>query len=240
MSASVRTDRTTNADPYRRTAARRAEHRAPSRPWARARGHRRSEAALAGHSDWATKQEGCGRGAREEREKAVAGVSPVDDWPLSRLHRKAGEGSFVREPSVSELLRYRSLVRLGGRCWIWTGELDRSGRPVMSPQPAGDQHHCLRIAWWLEHGDWPPGGSLVRQACRNGRCVRPDHLVLARARVNSSGRSGAALISTDASIDIRRQGVSTPVPVRRDGAYVDHQHRRADDRDARPAGGRLR
>ena len=59
-------------------------------------------------------------------------------------------------------------------CWLWTGSTFRTGRGQFRVGPKNRQAH--RVAWELTFGSPPPG--LLRSACGNLRCVRPDHLVV--------------------------------------------------------------
>ncbi len=92
-----------------------------------------------------------------------------------------GRGSGRKKGSVAE--RFWSYVnKLGnGGCWEWVGAT------VSQRDDTGvfwDGYRSVRVPrfiYELTYGKVPPGGR-VSQACRNRRCVRPEHLVMKEMR----------------------------------------------------------
>jgi len=121
----------------------------------------------------------------------------------------AMEAALPSAPSVASLLRYRDSVRLGGSHWWWTGSTDRAGLPMLPPDNSCAPINGLDLGWWCEYGTWPPSGFLVRQVCGIGRCVRPDHLVLASADARSVANLGDESMPTRASLRICDTGERT-------------------------------
>lgn len=71
----------------------------------------------------------------------------------------------------------------GDRCWIWTGAkiTDGYGRLEALGKKKVLAH---RLAWFIEHGELPPVGMVVRHRCDNPACVRIDHLLLGTQKEN--------------------------------------------------------
>lgn len=65
-------------------------------------------------------------------------------------------------------------------CWLWQGAFDSKGygRLIIGRREV----RAHRFAYELAHGPIP-AGLHVRWSCGNPRCVRPDHLFLAKAPV---------------------------------------------------------
>lgn len=75
---------------------------------------------------------------------------------------------------MPQLERFRLRVKVGERgvCWPWTGSTDEFGYGVMTWNgKRGVGAH--RIAWFLEHGDWPAPGLDVCHHCDNPPCCNP-------------------------------------------------------------------
>jgi hypothetical protein len=65
-------------------------------------------------------------------------------------------------------------------CWLWRGRIDRpDGFPLF---PFGEGlRSAARVVFGLEVAP-VPAGVHVRRVCGRSLCVRPDHLILGRAR----------------------------------------------------------
>ena len=111
---------------------------------------------------------------------------------------------FERRPSQSKVCcsrscgtKYRPKADPRGRfwakvektesCWLWRGGLS-SGRYGQF-HFMGGYAAAHRVAWFLEHGDWPPGGLFVCHTCDEPKCVRPSHLFLGTHTDNMVNRS---------------------------------------------------
>ena len=62
-------------------------------------------------------------------------------------------------------------------CWSYRGAALPNGYCPVTWR-VGNKDYAHRIAYRLTYGDIPEGG-LVRQTCKNHRCVNPRHLILA-------------------------------------------------------------
>jgi hypothetical protein len=60
-----------------------------------------------------------------------------------------------------------------GRCWVWTGSLNDSGRGQVRFD-GGITKLAHRVAWFLTHGSFPKHQACHK--CDNPPCVRPSHL----------------------------------------------------------------
>jgi HNH endonuclease len=69
-----------------------------------------------------------------------------------------------------------------GACWLWTGSTFRNGRGQFRVGTKNRQAH--RVAWAVTFGAPPLG--LLRSACGNLRCVRPDHQVAVDRKVGAT------------------------------------------------------
>ena len=58
------------------------------------------------------------------------------------------------------------------RCLEWTAYLDPRGYGRFCHE--GDMRYAHRVAWYLEHGQWPE--HTIDHLCRNRACVNVDHL----------------------------------------------------------------
>ena len=71
--------------------------------------------------------------------------------------------------------------RTGG-CWLWTGSTFRTGRGQFRIGARNRQAHL--VAWELTFGSAPLG--LLRSACGDLLCVRPDHQVVVDRKVGAA------------------------------------------------------
>lgn len=98
--------------------------------------------------------------------------------------------------------RFWSRVDQSGECWEWQGQIEkRSGYGVFYHAAEGRDRRAHCFSYELAHGVIPDG-QVIRHACDNRRCVRPDHLVpgtqaenvgdmIARGRLATGDRCGA-------------------------------------------------
>jgi HNH endonuclease len=59
-----------------------------------------------------------------------------------------------------------------GACWVWTAARFRSGYGEF--RLGGRIQLAHRVAWLIEHDEWPPGNALHK--CDNRQCVRLGHI----------------------------------------------------------------
>lgn len=71
-----------------------------------------------------------------------------------------------------------------GRCWLWTGALDKIQRGHLRFGRADEgQIGTNRASWLIHFGDIPAGKSVLHH-CDNPQCVRPSHLYLGTQQDN--------------------------------------------------------
>jgi len=69
-------------------------------------------------------------------------------------------------------------------CWLWTAGIFWDGYGKFFGGPARRCLRAHRMAWELVNGPIPVG-AMVLHHCDNPLCVRPDHLFLGDALINS-------------------------------------------------------
>lgn len=72
--------------------------------------------------------------------------------------------------------------RLGSRCWIWTGNINR----VTGYGRAFGSNYAHRIAYEMAKGT--PKNPMILHRCDNPACVNPDHLYSGTAQDNARDR----------------------------------------------------
>ena len=88
--------------------------------------------------------------------------------------RGAGRKASAAEARAGVIF-WRAVHKTDG-CWHWSGDT-RNGYGRVTWLGKREQAH--RVAWRLAHGG-PIIGERVLHVCGTRRCVRPDHLKLAR------------------------------------------------------------
>jgi hypothetical protein len=91
---------------------------------------------------------------------------------------------------LTDAERFWSRVDKSGECWDWIGALTADGYGNMSFMGKNQRTH--RVAWFLEHGEWPT--LQVLHKCDRPCCSRASHLFLGTHADNmldmaSKGRS---------------------------------------------------
>jgi DNA-binding CsgD family transcriptional regulator len=116
-----------------------------------------------------------------------------------RRSRNSGPKAIpVRDDTGAD--RFWAKVDKTSDCWLWTASTTRSG--VGQFRTASGMAQAHRFAWELVFGTKPQG--LLRHACGNLRCVRPDHMRQMARRI------GPNSLSRDAQVRFRNLVDKTP------------------------------
>jgi len=107
-----------------------------------------------------------------------------------------------------------SKVDKSGKCWNWTGRLNRGGYGMFGDSLAH------RRAWFIEHGEYPTQCACHR--CDNRRCVRPSHLFNGTRAENLK--------------DMRAKGRGSKPPLHRGEGHPKSPLKESDVRDIRREG----
>ena len=70
-----------------------------------------------------------------------------------------------------------------GECVVWCGWINTGGYGRLYHK--GRNLYAHRVAWELANGREIPKGMMIDHLCRNRACLRPEHLRLASARMNT-------------------------------------------------------
>ena len=87
----------------------------------------------------------------------------------------------VLDETAAERL-WSKVVKTDG-CWIWVGYRNQAGYGIIVPSLGGHRTRAHRVAFALTGRPWT-GDGLIRHACDNPPCVRPDHLLCGTIRDN--------------------------------------------------------
>lgn len=72
--------------------------------------------------------------------------------------------------------RMAASIEVVDGCHVWTKARNGKGYGVIWFE--GKLHLAHRVAWRLEHGDWPPAGLVLDHfVCSRPSCCNPAHLV---------------------------------------------------------------
>ena len=93
--------------------------------------------------------------------------------------------------------RFWANVERGPGCWLWTASTVRTGRGQFRVGSKVRQAH--RLAWELTYGSAPPG--MLRTACGNLRCVRPDHQLVTERKVGPNNLARTVDVRFEAMVE---------------------------------------
>ena len=103
-----------------------------------------------------------------------------------------------------------------GRCYIWTGALDKDlyGRFRAIELGLGSSAPAFKVAWILDNGPIPKG-YVPDHLCTHPPCVRLSHLELVTSTEN--GRRGASKLTIEQVREIRQKlGTQTKASIARE------------------------
>ncbi len=83
-------------------------------------------------------------------------------------------GSIFKKP-VPPAERLFAKVRVGSRCWMWTGSKDHKGYGRLTMH-LGHIERAHRVAWAVSFGK--VGKKQILHSCDTPSCVRPSHLFI--------------------------------------------------------------
>ena len=97
----------------------------------------------------------------------------------------------MRRPRTAQELREdcinRSIPEPTSGCWLWLGQVNYKGYPIISPRAHGKRRHLRvqRLLYETENGPIP-GGLLVLHRCNVKICINIKHLYLGSPADNST------------------------------------------------------
>lgn len=100
---------------------------------------------------------------------------------------KAKGIEFTPDAAAKMLARLNARSRDDGDCRVWTGGRERNGYGVTGGGLTGRscRLYVHRVAWALANGALP-NGVVVRHACDNRPCIRPEHLLIGSTSDNNA------------------------------------------------------
>lgn len=91
-------------------------------------------------------------------------------------------------PTARAINHFRRKVQVGAadECWPHAGARKPKGYVMVHLRDGQTGAH--RLAWYLQHGEWPSDGLVVRHKCDNPPCCNPAHLELGTVADNNRDR----------------------------------------------------
>lgn len=114
--------------------------------------------------------------------------------------------------NLRDQVRFWGQVKVGVRCWEWTGTKDKWGYGKFTA--AGKTWMAHRYAWTITHGEIP-SNKFICHHCDVPACVNPEHLyvgdqrsnmddLLRRERSTRGERNASAVLQAEEVTELRR------------------------------------
>lgn len=112
-------------------------------------------------------------------------------------------------------------------CWPWLGpKLKKDGRGTLCVGRKGSVT-APRMAWFVQHGEWPQDGVFVCHSCDNPNCINPAHLWLGSCLDNTRDAAQKGLLKIPIGIGesnsfakLTVEGISQAAEWRRQGLTI--------------------